>query len=85
MLTIKKMIADAIVAEIRQKNAAIELDTDTVCSMLEYPPDAQMGDLALPCFKLSRLLRNAPVRIAESLVGALSLPCVARAEAVNGC
>ena len=84
MLTIKKMIADAIVDRVRQKNAAVELDTATVQSMLEYPPDSKMGDLALPCFKLSKLLRNAPVKIAADLADGLSVPAVARAEAVNG-
>ena len=84
MLEIKQMIADAIVARIKSVKADAELDGATVKEMLEYPPDSKMGDLALPCFKLSRLLRNAPVKIAADLAEGLSLPVVARAEAVNG-
>lgn len=84
MLTIKRMIADAIVELVRQKNSSAELDAATVQEMLEYPPDAKMGDLALPCFKLSKLLRNAPVKIANELAEGLQVPAVARAEAVNG-
>ena len=84
MLEMKKMIADAVVACVKQSKPDAELDGVTVAAMLEYPPDTKMGDLALPCFKLSKLLRNAPVRIAAELAASLSVPCVARAEAVNG-
>ena len=52
--------------------------------MLEYPPDDKMGDLALPCFKLSRSLRMPPVKIAAELAAGFSNDAVERAEAVNG-
>ena len=35
--------------------------------MLEFPPDKKMGDLALPCFKLSRIMKKAPPMIADEL------------------
>ncbi len=38
-----------------------------ICDMFEYPPDEKMGDLAFPCFKLSRSLRKAPPMIAQEL------------------
>lgn len=34
---------------------------------LETPPDSSVGDLALPCFKLSKLMRKAPQVIAKEL------------------
>ena len=55
-----------------------------IIAMLEYPPDSKMGDLALPCFKMSKVLRMAPVKIAATIAEGLDAPCVARAEAVNG-
>ncbi len=56
-----------------------------LAGMLEYPPDDNMGDLALPCFKLSRTLRRAPMQIAAALVESLTdLSCVEKAEAVSG-
>ncbi len=64
--------------------ADAELTADDVMAMLEYPPDEKMGDLALPCFKLSKLLRNAPIKIAIAIAESLSVEGVARAEAVNG-
>lgn len=82
MLTMKRMIAEAIVDKLASKNA--DLSVSDVERMLEYPPDAKMGDLALPCFKLSKILRNAPVKIAAEIAEGFSVPCVDRAEAVNG-
>ncbi len=40
--------------------------------MLEYPPDTTMGDLAFPCFKLSRDLRTAPPKIAAELAAKIN-------------
>jgi len=51
--------------------------------MLEYPPDDTLGDLALPCFKLSRTLRAAPPAIAAALAEKLS-GCVPAALTVAG-
>ena len=84
MLSIKKMIAEAVVARILEMKSDAALDAKTVEQMLEYPPDSKMGDLALPCFKLSKILRSAPVKIAEGISEGFSGPAVARAEALNG-
>ncbi|MBE6571905.1 MAG: arginine--tRNA ligase [Ruminococcaceae bacterium] len=43
------------------------LTVSQIADMLEFPPDKKMGDLALPCFKLSRVLRKAPPMIADGL------------------
>ena len=40
---------------------------EDICAMLEYPPDPTMGDIALPCFRFSKLLRKAPPVIAAAL------------------
>lgn len=48
---------------------------EDISAALEVPPDSAMGDLAFPCFKLSRALRTAPnviaSRLNEKLVGSL--------------
>ena len=84
MLEIKKIIGLAVVETVKTIKPEAELDARTVEGMLEYPPDSKMGDLALPCFKLSKLLRAAPVKIAADLAERLSLEVIQRAEAVNG-
>ncbi len=35
--------------------------------LIALPPNTEMGDFALPCFKLAKLLRKSPVAIAEDL------------------
>ncbi|MBQ9086833.1 MAG: arginine--tRNA ligase [Clostridia bacterium] len=84
MLEIKKIIGQAVAEVVSAIKPDAGLDAKTVESMLEYPPDAKMGDLALPCFKLSKLLRSAPVKIASELSAKLTLDVVSRVEAVNG-
>ncbi|MCY0901975.1 MAG: arginine--tRNA ligase [Firmicutes bacterium] len=41
-------------------------------SWLELPPDKTMGDIALPCFRLAKTLRQAPVAIATSIADAVT-------------
>ena len=84
MLAIKGEIAKNIAKTIQAINADAKLETQDILGMLEYPPDEKMGDIALPCFKLSKTLRMAPVKIAESIAAELSLPAIKRVEAVNG-
>ena len=84
MLTIKQSIAEKIVENVKKINADAALEVSEVSLMLEYPPDANMGDLAFPCFKLSKLLRRSPVQIAQALVEGLEGGVVGHAEAVNG-
>ena len=65
MQTIKTRIAEQLVQSVKMIRAEADIDTAAVVSMLEYPPDPAMGDLAFPCFKLSKTLRMSPVQIAQ--------------------
>ena len=84
MLKIKSAIAEKIHESVLQINPAAEISAADIIGMLEYPPDSSMGDLAFPCFKLSKTLRRAPVQIAAQLSESLTLDCIKSAEAVNG-
>ena len=66
MQTIKKRIADKIAQGVKAINPDAEIASADVVGMLEYPPDSNMGDLAFPCFRLSKVLRRSPVQIALS-------------------
>ncbi len=46
---------------------ASKISAEDIVAALEYPPDTTMGDLAFPCFKLSRTLRMGPPMIASKL------------------
>jgi len=84
MISIKKNISANIAEILKKINPTAQIAKEDIEKMLEYPPDEKMGDLALPCFKLSKVLRMAPVKIAEGIAGEFSCDAVARAEAVNG-
>ncbi len=86
MLNIKTKIAEVLLGEVTQACPDAALDVQTLVTWLEYPPDASMGDLAFPCFKLSKLMRRSPVQIASALAEkvAAECDCVASAENVNG-
>ena len=84
MLAIKSEIAQSIAQTIKGINTSAELDASTILGMLEYPPDEKMGDIALPCFKLSKTLRMPPVKIAEAIASELSLPSTKNVVAING-
>ncbi len=43
----------------------LELDKDELRSYLEIPPQEDMGDFALPCFRYAKTFRTAPQKIAE--------------------
>lgn len=84
MLQIKSAIAEKIHENVLLINPSAEITVSDIIGMLEYPPDLSMGDLAFPCFKLSKALRRAPVQIAAQIAEALKLDCIKSAEAVNG-
>ncbi|WP_123042773.1 arginine--tRNA ligase [Cohnella candidum] len=51
----------------------LQLSEEETAGLIEIPPRPEMGDAALPCFSLAKLLRQSPQAIAERL-----------AQAVNG-
>ena len=84
-MQVLKQKAALLVSDAAEKLfAPAALSAEEVSSMLEYPPDTSMGDLALPCFKLSKTLRRSPVQIAAALAEAISSPDFASVEAVGG-
>ena len=84
MITLKKktaaLIADAVSAGFGEGI----LTADDLFAMLEYPPDSTMGDIALPCFRLSKSLRRSPVQIAEVLASSIKCEEFSSITAVNG-
>jgi len=55
--------------ELAKKIASLipDMDTQGVEQLLEVPPNRELGDLSLPCFRLSKLLRKPPHKIADEL------------------
>ena len=84
MISLKNRLTEALYSAITDKFPASSLTHDEIYDMLEYPPDSAMGDIALPCFRLAKSLRNSPVKIAEALASAVKAPELATVSAVNG-
>ena len=61
------------------------VSVEDIASFIEIPPNTEMGDYALPCFKLSKLLRKSPIAIAEGLATSFERDeMVSEVSAVNG-
>lgn len=84
MQNFKKIISQKVLDVINTNFQGANINDLDIVSMLEYPPDTTMGDLALPCFKLSKTLRRSPVQIAQIIADGISDVSIKKAEAVNG-
>jgi arginyl-tRNA synthetase len=63
-------LSNPFVEAIAQQVSGITgLEAAQVTSLLETPPNPEMGDYALPCFTLAKTMRKAPNLIAEELSG----------------
>lgn len=65
MIDFKNEIANAI------SNKIEEIDKKEVLELIEVPPNYDMGDYAMPCFKLAKIFRKSPNIIAEEVVDML--------------
>ncbi len=79
MLEIKKQIAAALSAA-----ASGAITAEDAFGALEYPPNPDMGDIAFPCFRLSKALRKAPPAIAAELAETFVCEAVERVCTVGG-
>ena len=84
MLTLKKKTASLIAEATASGFGEGLLSAEEIFGMLEYPPDKTMGDIALPCFRLSKTLRRSPVQIAETLAASINCEEFSAVTAVNG-
>ncbi|MBE6541345.1 MAG: arginine--tRNA ligase [Ruminococcaceae bacterium] len=80
----KKKTAEKILEAITSVTPDVSFTADEIAGMLEYPPDQTMGDVAFPCFRLSKILRSAPPKIAADLAEKTSDFEFGTASAVGG-
>ena len=73
----KKYIAEKIKVE--------GVSSEEIYESLALPPNMDMGDYALPCFKFAKVLRKSPVMIAEQLKDEIPTDeVISEVSAVNG-
>jgi arginyl-tRNA synthetase len=68
------------------EGGALALSGRDVGLLLEKPPEARLGDFALPCFRFAKDLKKKPPEIAQALATALSAgdsPWISRVEVVG--
>ena len=73
----KKYIAEKLQVE--------GVSAEEIYESIALPPNTEMGDYALPCFKFAKVLRKSPVMIAEALKANFATDdVVSEVSAVNG-
>lgn len=79
MIDFKKNIAKLI-------SEVTKIDWEELATYIETPPDSNMGDYALPCFKLAKSLRKAPPIIANEIKECINLQgsIIEKIEIVGG-
>lgn len=70
---------------IAQKLKIEGVSSDEIYQALSLPPNSEMGDYALPCFKFAKVLRMSPVVIAEKLAASFETDeIVSNVSSING-
>lgn len=67
-MTILDQVKEQFIASLRVALPDVEADA----SMIVRPPQREMGDLAFPCFALSKKMRTSPAAIATQIAEAMS-------------
>ncbi len=84
-MDMRQLTAESLIACIKNCYPDCTLTQEEIAGMLEIPPDKTLGDYALPCFRLSRVFRKDPVKIAEQLCESVrNMELCGKAEAVRG-
>lgn len=78
------LLKQEIAKELLQIIGTNEITAEDIVKMLEYPPDEKMGDLALPCFRFSKVMRKSPIQIANDIASKFNSDKISKVEAVNG-
>ena len=63
-----------------------KIDKDEIKEYIEIPKEENNGDYAFPCFKLAKILKQAPIQIAENLQNRINIEGtdIEKIESVSG-
>ncbi len=82
---VKKKTAELISEALALLNTENAPDTAVITASLEYPPAPENGDLAFPCFRLSKIMRKPPNIIAQDIKSCIRTGgIIERAETAGG-
>ena len=76
--SLAQCIGEALARTFPDKAASLqsECSPDVIFQLLEQPPQPEMGDYALPCFRFAKTLKQKPILIAERLSEQVSGPWI---------
>ena len=60
------------------------IDPQDIVNGMEVPPNPELGDLSLPCFRLSKTLKKPPQAIADEIKARLQGDFIERVDSVSG-
>lgn len=83
-MDMREIITQALYRAAKEAYPDAVFDPAALSRALEIPPDPSLGDMAFPCFSLSRALRMGPPQIASRLSALISDPMIERAEVKGG-
>ena len=83
-MDMRDIISQALYRAAKAAYPSAEFEPAALGKALEIPPDSSLGDMAFPCFALSRQLRMGPPQIAAKLADGISDPLIERAEVKSG-
>ncbi|ADU28597.1 arginine--tRNA ligase [Evansella cellulosilytica] len=75
-MNMKEMFADALMPHLKET----PLTSEQVLQLIEKPKYENLGDLAFPCFQLSKLLRKSPAIIANEIAEKLQSSSISSVE-----
>ena len=79
MINFKEKIAESI-------SEVTNISKDELVNYIEKPKDNKMGDFTLPCFKIAKEMKKAPMQIANEIKEKITVPTeyIKDIEVVNG-
>ena len=77
-MDLKKLVYDNL------KDIEVLKEIDNLYCLLSYTSDNKNGDITLPCFSLSKVLRKNPIEIANTILGDCKSEYFEKVENVNG-
>jgi len=83
-MDMREIITQALYRAAKEAYPDAVFEPAALSRALEIPPDPSLGDMAFPCFSLSRALRMGPPQIASRLSALISDPMIERAEVKGG-
>jgi arginyl-tRNA synthetase len=73
-IKIAPVLADEINKKLSSAGVQVSFSTDQIFESLELPKNSDHGDLAFPCFHISKIVKRSPQDVAKDFAAALALP-----------